>query len=672
MIYQKPQLLYALFAIAIPIIIHFFNFRKSKKIYFSSIRFLKEIKEQNTKKTKLKNILILLSRILAITFLVLSFAKPYIPVKNSNVSENIFLYIDNSKSMDIDFGNGNLLNNTKRKAIEITKSYPSEKNFYLITNDFDSKYTSSYNSDDILLQIEKIQPSTKQRSLSDIISRINGINSNISQIYFMSDFQKNTIKLSNLKDLKTKHKISLIPIKNKTSSNIHIDSLFIARPILKSDKKIKLHVLISNKGNDDINEEMIFLYIDGKQKSQKHINLLAQESKEITFEFLTNNSLLHTGEIRTHDTPITFDNNLFFTLKKAKKINVISIKNQKENTAFYSLFGNDTTLFNFKTFELENINHNILSNQDVIIIDGVETISSGLLSNLLTFTNNGGSLVIVPPVNLTDFKSYNKLLKSLGINSITRKNNNILKINRFSTKNPIYKDVFTEDLKQVNYPTSNQAYILNKQKISTKIIGLANGEDFLSSYNLKAGVIYHFASPLDKTYNNFTKHALFVPTLINIATSSILIHKPYYTIGSDNEIITREINISHNNIHIKGKNTDIIPTITNQHGRTSLNTQNQIKSNGIYSIINNNKIIDKIAFNYNTSESIIESLKISDINQFISTNNIQNTNVIRIDKISINKLIKEQEIGEEYWQKALLLSLLFFAFEILLIKLIRI
>ena len=65
---------------------------------------------------------------------------------------------------------------------------------------------------------------------------------------------------------------------------------------------------------------MIFLYIDGKQKSQKHINLLAQESKEITFEFLTNNSLLHTGEIRTHDSPITFDNNLFFTLKKAKKI----------------------------------------------------------------------------------------------------------------------------------------------------------------------------------------------------------------------------------------------------------------------------------------------------------------------------------------------------------------
>ena len=50
MIYQNPNLLYALFAIAIPIFIHLFNFRKHKKIYFSSIRFLKDIKEKNFNK----------------------------------------------------------------------------------------------------------------------------------------------------------------------------------------------------------------------------------------------------------------------------------------------------------------------------------------------------------------------------------------------------------------------------------------------------------------------------------------------------------------------------------------------------------------------------------------------------------------------------------------------
>ena len=42
--FQNPKLLYALLAIAIPIIIHLFNLQRNKKIYFSSIRFLKEIK----------------------------------------------------------------------------------------------------------------------------------------------------------------------------------------------------------------------------------------------------------------------------------------------------------------------------------------------------------------------------------------------------------------------------------------------------------------------------------------------------------------------------------------------------------------------------------------------------------------------------------------------------
>ena len=107
MTYQNPHLLYALFAIAIPIIIHLFNFRKHKTIYFSSVRFLKKIKEENKKTSELKNILVLLSRILAISFLVIAFAKPYIPTDSTQNPNDILLYLDNSQSMDVDFGKGN-------------------------------------------------------------------------------------------------------------------------------------------------------------------------------------------------------------------------------------------------------------------------------------------------------------------------------------------------------------------------------------------------------------------------------------------------------------------------------------------------------------------------------------------------------------------------------------
>ena len=47
------------------------------------------------------------------------------------------------------------------------------------------------------------------------------------------------------------------------------------------------------------------------------------------------------------------------------------------------------------------------------------------------------------------------------------------------------------------------------------------------------------------------------------------------------------------------------------------------------------------------------------------------TTVISIKDLSLSTIIKEQEIGKEYWKIAILLSLLFFALEILLIKLIK-
>ena len=99
--YQNPQLLYALFALAIPILIHLFNLRRHKTILFSSVRFLKNIKQENTKKRNLKNILVLITRLLAITFLILAFCKPFIKEDKGYISSNkVFIYVDNSFSMD--------------------------------------------------------------------------------------------------------------------------------------------------------------------------------------------------------------------------------------------------------------------------------------------------------------------------------------------------------------------------------------------------------------------------------------------------------------------------------------------------------------------------------------------------------------------------------------------
>ena len=670
--YQNPQLLYFLFAIAIPILIHLFNFRKHKTIYFSSIRFLKEIKEENKKKSKLKNILILLSRILAIAFLVLAFSKPYIPIKNQQKTENIFIYIDNSLSMDADFGEGNLIEIAKEKATMIIQSYPAESEFYLITNDFKVKHNSNYTAEVILDYIDAITPSAFNKSINQIIGKQQSIINEDSHLYFISDLQESTTLLSNLNNIDSSTQLIVIPVKNQEVSNICIDSCYINSPIFTSNNEIALHVVITNKGIENITDEVVFLNINEQQKSQQYISLLADEKKIITFNFSTKNTKIISGEIRTNDSPISFDNSLFFSFLKTAKVNVYCINQLEENKAVKTLFNTDTSLFNFSSTQVNNINFNTLKNQDLIIINEVEQINSGLISSLITFAKNGGSIAIIPPFK-KELVSYNISLSSLGLNTLSEKESSLfgLKISNLNLEHPLFNNVFKSKEKHLNYPTVKQCYSMRKNYKRTKILSLENNKDFLVSFSKGKGVIYQFASPLQSEFTTFTSHALFVPIFINIATSAIKVNSLYNILGKTNDFRSNYTNSSNELPHLTTANIDIIPTLRIINSEQLYNTNNQIKTNGIYDLKYENKLVDKIAFNYNTIESENNPLSMRQIKEYFIRNSIANASIIDSSTATLSIKIKEYQNGKEFWKIALLLSLLFFAIEILLIKLIK-
>src|ERR1700741_496666 len=150
-----PTFLIGLVAIAIPIIIHLFNFRKYKKVYFTNVQFLKELKQESDSKSKLKELLILAMRILAITVLVFAFAQPFIPGKSKvNQGEKaISIYIDNSFSMENTNKKGTLLENAKQLATEIVGSFNASDKFQLITSDFEGKHQRFLSKEEFIEQL---------------------------------------------------------------------------------------------------------------------------------------------------------------------------------------------------------------------------------------------------------------------------------------------------------------------------------------------------------------------------------------------------------------------------------------------------------------------------------------------------------------------------------------
>ena len=116
MSFVHPAFLWGLLAVAIPVIIHLFQFRRYRTLYFSDTRFIEELQTEQKRQSQLKKLIILSLRILAIVAIVMAFAQPYRHRPNDRFREgtaSVLLYIDNSFSMENSSDQGSLLNDQR-------------------------------------------------------------------------------------------------------------------------------------------------------------------------------------------------------------------------------------------------------------------------------------------------------------------------------------------------------------------------------------------------------------------------------------------------------------------------------------------------------------------------------------------------------------------------------
>ncbi|MCH8329812.1 MAG: BatA domain-containing protein, partial [Bacteroidetes bacterium] len=201
-----PEFLFALSAILIPIIIHLFNFRRYKTIYFTNVQFLKEVQQESTARSRLKHLLILASRILAIAFLVFAFSQPYIPADQTEKKQGpkaVSIYLDNSFSMGALAAEQSLLELAKKKAHEIIRGYKETDKFQLLTNDFFGQQQRLMGKDEFLSQLEKVTLTPDVKPLSQVIQRqkqaLGKADAENLFSFIISDFQKSTSDIDKIK-----------------------------------------------------------------------------------------------------------------------------------------------------------------------------------------------------------------------------------------------------------------------------------------------------------------------------------------------------------------------------------------------------------------------------------------------------------------------------------------
>ncbi|HPH81290.1 MAG TPA: BatA domain-containing protein, partial [Flavobacteriales bacterium] len=243
--FANPIFFWALLSLLVPIIIHLFHFRKFKTIYFTNVRFLRELKQETQSRSRLRHLLILLSRCLALTALVFAFAQPVIPssAKQRTGSRAISIYIDNSFSLDAQAESGSLLELARKHALDIVRSYKPADRFQLLTNDFEGRHQQLLSREQFEQMLDELKPSPVSRTLTEVVKRQedlvrqekmdNGI------LYLLSDFQKNTSDFSTLKP-DTAFDLNCIHLKAQVSDNLSIDSCWFETPFRERSKPDQL------------------------------------------------------------------------------------------------------------------------------------------------------------------------------------------------------------------------------------------------------------------------------------------------------------------------------------------------------------------------------------------------------------------------------------------------
>jgi len=670
-----PHFLFALFFILIPVIIHLFSFRRHKVIYFSNVRFLKDVKQQTKTANKLKHLLVLFSRIFFISFFVLAFAQPFIPSKNEKIllgEKAVSVYIDNSFSMEALSENGTLLALAKNKAQEIVKSYGNADKFQLLTNNFEAKHQRLINKEEFLQYLEEVNISPAVKNISNVISRqtdlLNSSNIKNKEIFLLSDFQKTTNNFDNL-ITDSSIKYTLVPIESNVSSNIYIDSIWFESPVRSIFQPEKLFVKVVNKSGKTIEDVPLKLTLN--QQTVVPASFTVQEGGESIIPLIYNNKNTGyiQGTISINDYPVVFDDDFYFTYTVSKNIPVMAIYGNDENKFINALFANDSSIV-FTSQNEKNIDYSLLTKHRFIILYDVEKISSGLSAELKRFVEEEGGYLLLFPSEKIDVENYNLFLSQLQSANYSMLDTTKRKVNFFNNKHRIFSNVFDKTPENIDMPTVSKYFPINRitRSVSEELMKLNNGTDFILEQKFGKGSLFLSAVPLSPSSSNFSSHAIFVPTLFNMALNSQPSEKLYYTIGNNQLIELNQKTISEKPLVIRGNNKEIIPGVIKRNFTEQLQTYNHITEKGFYSIVNENDTVAVTAYNYSRSESNLATYTIDDLKEIINKKALLNFSIIEPAVANITKFITEKNKGISLWKLCIILALVFITTEIALLK----
>lgn len=653
-----PVFLSALLVLLIPIAIHLFHFRRYKTVQFSNVKFLRQVESERRNQNRLRHLLVLCSRCLALICLVLAFAIPGCGTKAKSTGKKaVSIYIDNSFSMEQKNASGILFETARQKAREIVKSLGDQAEFVVFANDPVSNQSFS-GATEALRRIDELQVSSQSPSAGKIWKQMqdqlaSATNADKSG-YLISDFQKGFVRELPASKSAGSFPVYGLKLDAPEKGNISIDTAWLDNPFGMAGEKVRVLFRVSNFTAEKAEEINVRLMVNGSVSGLAKLSPEAWGSANASIEFSLPSNPLSKAWLELDDPDNTFDNKLYFSLQPQGNMDV----------AFQG--GNRFAKEALSTNRFFNLIASPQPGTSVWYISDCQSLDATTASQVNSFVAAGGRAVLVPAAN-APLNVFAALENIAGFPAFRSEKSGAFRLDRNGLGHVFFNQVFSSVPRNIEMPQVRR-YFSTEGALGNgdAVLGLENGDPFLIRFHIGKGYLYLFTSAFGAEQGNFVQSSLFLPVIVNCAFNYEQIGSVYGVTASNRGYLLRS-SVPQGDVALKlsGDKAEFVPEVQQGAGAQELYIGSHLGEAGFFTLHDaSGKVNELIALNYPRSESDPRTAGEEQLQKLQSGLGIQ-----WMRPGNARALTQQLAADSQLWRLFIWLAAAFFAVEVILLVL---
>jgi len=675
--FVNTAILLGLLGIGLPILIHLFARQKLRRIEFSSTAFLKAIQNRTMRRMKLRQMLLLVMRCLAVFLLVVAFARPTLRTGGSLIQgqakSSVVFIMDRTLSM----GRDGLFERARARAFSVLDFLNVEDEVALVT--LPSQKESrvfSHSIADLRRRLNEWDVSAEGgeilRPVGDAAFLLAGSQNINREMVLVSDMQTTGFAGSedSLQIPEFNGNLYVLPVDGDQENMAIIDG-GLEEQILQPGSPVRVFAEVKNWGSRRIDGLLVRVFLRGEPVAQSVVSIDAQDKQRVRFRVLPDESGWVWGSIQLEDDALSLDNAYYFTRWIPERIHVLLVGNEPEDLRPLDLAltspGDHRGIFELKeTFHRQDWIAE-LDDADVVFFSNLPSFEPREANRLRRFIEEGGGVVFLMGDDV-DLRNMNEtffvpVVKVTLGNILGDNQGGYLTFGTVTFDHPLFQGMFEQGKENVRSPRFSRV-IETMENSSRPIITLGDGRPFLLEQTVGQGKVLIVTSGVGETWSDLAYSTFFAPLVTRSAaylSTPALVKKNGYTVGESISLAVslRDVDEPYRIEKPSGEEVLLLPSIGADR---ILLTFDETDQPGIYCFYQGETLIGMEAVNVDSRES-----NLTPISQDELEARLPGMHVFTIDETQdVESVVSRARWGKEFWKEMLLLGVFVLVAEMLI------